>query len=167
MAEEVIRQRVADWATALRARDIDAAMSLYAPGIVSFDVGLPLRYEGADNKRRAWQELFAAFTGSIGYEVRDLNITTDGELAVVHSLNHVSGTLVSGPAEDRWVRWTACFRRIDGVWLIVHDHVSVPANFEHREAVVSAGISTTRTSPVPPQPGQRSAPVTHRSVTQR
>jgi hypothetical protein len=60
---------------------------------------------------------------------------------------------VSGPAEDRWVRWTACFRRIDGVWLIVHDHVSVPANLE-REAAVNAGISTTRTSAAPPRSGQ-------------
>ena len=32
---------------------------------------------------------------------------------------------------DLWLRWTACFRRIDGVWLIVHDHVSVPADLEH------------------------------------
>jgi hypothetical protein len=33
--------------------------------------------------------------------------------------------------------WTACFRRIDGVWLVVHDHASVPADLEHGQAVLN------------------------------
>ena len=119
------------------AKDIDGVMSLYAPNIVSFDIVPPLRYVGADNKRRAWQEVFAAYTGPFAYEVRDLNVTTHGELAFVHGLNHVNGTLASGHITDLWLRWTACFRRIDGVWLVVHDHVSVPAELEHGQAVVN------------------------------
>ena len=38
MAEALIRQRVEDWTKALRAKDIDGIMSLYAPNIVSFDI---------------------------------------------------------------------------------------------------------------------------------
>ena len=137
MVEAVIRQRVEDLAKAFRAKDIDAMMSLYAPDIVSFDLGPPLRYAGADNKRREWQKAFAAFTGPVDYEVRELNVTTDGDLAFVHSLNHVSGTLASGHISGPWLRWTACFRRIDGVWLVVHDHVSVPADFQHGQALLN------------------------------
>ena len=137
MAEGLIRQCVEDLAKALRAKDIDGVMSLYAPNIVSFDIVPPLRYVGADNKRRAWQEAFAAYTGPIAYEVRDLNVTSHGELAFVHSLNHVNATLPSGHVTDLWLRWTACFRRIDGIWLVVHDHVSVPADLEHGQAALS------------------------------
>jgi uncharacterized protein (TIGR02246 family) len=136
VAEALIRQRVEDYAKAVRAKDIDGVMSLYAPSIVSFDVDPPLRYAGADNKRRAWQAVFAAYSGTIAYDVRDLNVTTQGELAFVHSVNHVSGTLASGSISNLWVRWTACFRRIDGVWLVVHDHVSVPADLKHGQAVL-------------------------------
>jgi ketosteroid isomerase-like protein len=50
MAEATIRQRVADAVEAVRAKDIDAVMALYASKIVSFDIGPPLRYSGADNK---------------------------------------------------------------------------------------------------------------------
>ena len=137
VAEALIRQRVEDYAKAIRAKDIDRVMSLYAPNIVSFDLNPPLRYVGANNKRRAWQEAFAAYTGPIVYEVRELNVTTHGELAFVHSLNHVKGTLASGHISDLWLRWTACFRRIDDVWLVVHDHVSVPADLEHGQAVLN------------------------------
>src|SRR5262245_43485835 len=109
-------------------------MSLYAPNIVSFDLAPPLRYVGADGKRRAWQEVFARVNGAFGYQVRDLNVTADGE-DFVHSLNHVNGTMADGQVIDRWVRWTAGFRRINGVWLVAHDHVSVPVDPTRGQAV--------------------------------
>ena len=137
MAEAIIRQRVEDLVKGIRAKDIDAVMSLYAPHVVSFDIAPPLRYAGAEGKRREWTRMFAAFRGPIGYEVRESTIARDGELALVHSLNHVSGTLANGHSTDLWLRWTACFRRIEGFWLIVHDHVSVPADFEHERAALN------------------------------
>jgi ketosteroid isomerase-like protein len=137
VAEALIRQRIENYAKAVRAKDIDGVMSFFAPDLVSFDINPPLRYAGADNKRRAWQEAFAAYTGPMGYEVHELNVTTHGDLAFVHGLNHVHGTLAGGHPSDMWVRWTACFRRIDGVWLVVHDHVSVPADLEHGKAAVN------------------------------
>jgi uncharacterized protein (TIGR02246 family) len=137
VAEALIRQRVEDWAKALCARDIDGVMSIYAPDIVSFDIDPPLRYAGADHKRRAWRAFFAVRAGPIAYEVREATVTTHGELAFVHSLNHVSGTLAGGHISDLWLRWTACFRRIDGVWLVVHDHASVPADLQHGQAALN------------------------------
>ena len=140
MAEALIRGRVEELVKALRAKDIDGVMSLYAPNIVSFDI-VPhfgaLRYFGAENKRRAWKEAFALYTGPFDYEVHELNVTTQGELAFVHSLNHLKATQASGQITDFWLRWTACLRRIDGVWLVVHDHVSVPADLEHGHAVLN------------------------------
>ena len=137
MAETIIRQRVDGWTKAIRAKDLDGTISLYAPDIVSFDIVPPLRYAGADNKRRAWQEAFAAHTGPLTYEVQALNVTAHSELGFAQSLNHVNGTLASGHRSDLWLRWTACFRRIDGVWLVVHDHASVPANLESGQAALN------------------------------
>jgi ketosteroid isomerase-like protein len=87
-----------EWAKGIRAKDIEHVLSLFAPVIVSLDLDPPLRYAGAE-----------------------LNITPHGDLAFVHSLNHVSGTLAGRRTSDMWVRWTACFQRFDGVWLVVHD----------------------------------------------
>ena len=139
-AEAHIRERIEDLVKALNAKDIDGVMSLFAPNLVSFDIAPhfgALRYFGAENKRRAWEEAFATFTGPFSYEVHELDVTTQGELAFVHSLNHVNATLSIGQITDLWLRWTACFRRIDGEWVIVHDHVSVPADLEHGRAVLN------------------------------
>jgi ketosteroid isomerase-like protein len=137
MAEALIRQCVENYARAISAKDIDGVMSFFAPNLVSFDLAInTLRYVGAHNKRQEWQKVFAAYA-SIAYEVRDLNVTTDGELAFVHAVNHVKGTRASGHINSLWVRWTACLRRIDSVWLVVHDHVSVPADLEHGQALLN------------------------------
>src|SRR5262249_8779009 len=136
MAESIIRRRVEDLVKAIRAKDIDRITSLYAPDLVSFDLAPPLRYFGADGKRRAWQEAFAALNGPVAYEVRDLNVKTNGELAFVHSLNHIEATLPGGHI-DMWLRWTASFQQIDSARLVVHDHVSVPADPVHGKAIMN------------------------------
>jgi len=135
VAEDVVRSRVQQLIAAIGARDLERVLSFYAPDIVSFDVDPPLGYQGIDHKRRAWKAFFDRHVGEVRYETRDLRVTANGDLALARSLNHVSGTLARGRSTAMWVRWTACFERIDGVWLIVHDHVSIPADLEHGRAV--------------------------------
>ncbi|HYQ47080.1 MAG TPA: nuclear transport factor 2 family protein [Polyangiaceae bacterium] len=136
MAEQLIRAQVEAWAKAISAKDIASLMSCYAPSVVSFDLDPPLRYSGADEKRRAWEEFCAAFPGAVSYEVSELSIAAGADTAFVHSLNHVTGRRASGQVSELWLRWTACFRRIDANWLIVHDHASVPADLAHGRAMV-------------------------------
>ena len=45
------------------------------------------------------------------------------------------GTLHNGTRTDLWLRWTAGLRKIDGVWLIAHDQVSVPVDFASGRAL--------------------------------
>jgi ketosteroid isomerase-like protein len=58
-------------------------------------------------------------------------------MAFGHSLNRISGTLKNGNRTGYWVRWTGCFRKIDGTWLIVHDQVSVPLDVESGRALLN------------------------------
>jgi uncharacterized protein (TIGR02246 family) len=134
MANADVQKRVTDFAKAVELKDIDRVMSFYEPGVTSFDLNPPLRYQGTDSKRRAWQAFFDSYAESVAYVGHEVTVTTDGDLAIAHSLNHVTGTLASGRAADLWVRWTACFRKTDGIWRIAHDHVSVPVDVEHGTA---------------------------------
>ncbi|UXA04790.1 nuclear transport factor 2 family protein [Mycobacterium sp. SMC-2] len=125
--EADIRQRIDELAGALRAHDLDAVMSIYAPDVVSFDVEPPLQHVGAEAKRKNWERVFALYERPLGYEIRDLVVTVGEDVAFAHSLNRLSGTLMSGTATTGfWVRATTCFRKVNGRWFIAHDHVSVP-----------------------------------------
>ena len=122
---------------ALRAKDLDGIMSIYAPELVSFDIVPPLQYVGKDAYRKRWEETFSSFQGPMGYEIHDLSITVGDDVAFTHSLNRMSATLTTGEQTNLWLRSTACLRKINGKWLIVHTQVSVPVDLETGKAVLS------------------------------
>ncbi|MBP7619377.1 MAG: nuclear transport factor 2 family protein [Gemmatimonadales bacterium] len=78
MVDTVIRQRIDEAVRAIRARDLDGIVSLYAADIVSFDIEPPLRYAGRAAKRRAWEAVFDAYAGPIGYEVTESDVAVEG-----------------------------------------------------------------------------------------
>ena len=134
-ADEVqIRALIANKIEAVRAKNVDEAVSNYAPDVLSFDVVDPLRYFGAEAIRKRLEEWFSSFQGSIGLEIRDLSITVGEALAFSHCLNHVSATTTDGRKLDMWWRETACYRKIEGKWLITHQHSSVPFDVETGKA---------------------------------
>jgi ketosteroid isomerase-like protein len=110
---------------ALRAKDIEGVMAHYAPEMLAFDLAPPLQHR-RDGIRHGLAEWFPTWEGPIGYEFRDLAITVGDGVAFSHSLNRLSGKRTSGEATDVWVRSTVCFREIDGEWMVVHEHTSVP-----------------------------------------
>ncbi|MGH6900138.1 MAG: YybH family protein [Geminicoccaceae bacterium] len=126
LADAQIRALIEDWATAVRAKDVDGVMSHYAVDIVTFDLAPPLQFAGADALRKGLEAWFPTFRGPVGYEIRDLSITTGGDVAFCRSLNRISGTRTDGEETGVWVRATVCCRKMDGRWLITHEHASVP-----------------------------------------
>ena len=134
--EAEIKRVIEGGVEAVRARDIDGVMSIYAQEVVSFDIVPPLRYIGADAFRKVWEETFSSFQGPIGYEIHDLSMTVGDDVAFTHSLNRISGTMNTGQKTNLWLRWTTCFRKINGKWLIVHHQNSVPVDLEKGKAVL-------------------------------
>jgi ketosteroid isomerase-like protein len=129
-----IRKHMDDHAKAIRAKDINGSMSIYAPDILSFDVVNPLQKIGLDACRKRTEEWFSSFQGPIGYENSDLSITTGDDVAFCHSLNQVNGTKTDGNQIEMWWRATVCFRKIDNKWVITHEHASVPFDVESGKA---------------------------------
>jgi len=76
------------------------------------------------------------YQSPLDYEIRDLAITVSDDLAFSRSLNRMRATLKHGERTDFWLRWTACFRKIDGDWLIVHEQISVPTDFKTGKALL-------------------------------
>ena len=125
--EAEIREQIDELAEAIRDADLESLKPLYAPEVVSFDVGPRLQDVGAEAKFKNWIAAFTQFERPLSVEIRDIKITVGGDVAFGHSFNRLSGTLKNGRTSDGfWVRATHCFRKIDGNWLIVHDHASAP-----------------------------------------
>lgn len=133
--EAQIRERLDEWARALHAKDLDALMRLYEPDTVAFDLMVPAQVQGRDRYRENFESWFAALPAPIDYEVHDLRITAGEDVAFCHSLSHVRGTRPNGEKADYWVRVTVGFRKSNGQWMMIHDHVSMPLDMQTMKAV--------------------------------
>jgi uncharacterized protein (TIGR02246 family) len=134
--EAEIQRLLDEGIRSLHDRNIEGVMSLYAPEVVTFDIVPPLRYLGADALRKLWEEVFLVYQGPIGYDIHDLSITVGDDVAFTHSLNRISGTMKTGQKTNLWLRWTAGLRKINGKWLIVLNHNSVPVDLQTGRAVL-------------------------------
>jgi ketosteroid isomerase-like protein len=128
--ESEVRTLLESWSEAAGAKDIDRLMSLYSPDIVYFDVVPPLQFTGSDAVRANFLRWFDGFESAIGQEIGDSQILVSGDIALAYMLIRASGTLKGGREVGYWVRATVGLKRSNDGWLITHEHVSLPFDFE-------------------------------------
>jgi uncharacterized protein (TIGR02246 family) len=116
-------------AVAVKAKDIVSVMKAYlrSDELFVFNMGVPRHLSGSDALRQDWQDFFNQATRP-NLEVEDLSITVVGKVAYSHAIMHSSWTKVDGTHKELMASVTDVYRKIDGKWLIVQDHWSIPIN---------------------------------------
>ena len=125
-AESEIRHLIDEWRAALCARDLDRLMVHYAPEVRFFDAVPPYQHRGAAAYRATWEAMFPYLPKRLGSELREVNITVSGDLAMMHGLHRLVDEEWKESATCGWVRVTVGYQRQQGVWRVIHEHVSVP-----------------------------------------
>jgi ketosteroid isomerase-like protein len=127
MTDEVlIRHLLDDRQTAMRERDAETLISRYTDDAVTFDLAPPLLTSGPRDlaARQAW---LAGFDGPIDFEITEIAVTVDGDIAFCHSLNRLGAVpRGTGYRFQLWFRATLGLRKIDDEWRITHEHNSTP-----------------------------------------
>jgi uncharacterized protein (TIGR02246 family) len=126
--EAAIRALEAQRADAMKAKDLDTIMALYAPDVFAFDFTPPRQWVGATAYRETYAGLFKE-PGPITFEIKDLSITVIGDVAYSHQIQRFAGGYNGKPIEGN-ARCTDVYRKINGKWLIVQEHISVPADLD-------------------------------------
>jgi uncharacterized protein (TIGR02246 family) len=139
--EAEIRALEQRFAAAFKAKDVNAIMASYVPdeSLFVFDVVPPRQYVGAKAYRKDWEDFFASFPGPVEtFEITDLKVMTDGHLGFSHSIQRAVVTDKDGKKADITFRLTDVYRKVNGKWLIVHEHVSVPVDLATGQADLSS-----------------------------
>jgi ketosteroid isomerase-like protein len=124
------------WSEAIRAKDIDRLMALYAPSIIYFDLVPGLQYSGSAAVRGNFLRWFDGWESAIGQDIRDVHILASGDIAVASMLIRASGTLRDGREVGYWVRATVGCQQSHHRWVIAHEHVSLPVDFASGRAAM-------------------------------
>jgi ketosteroid isomerase-like protein len=117
------------FANAFRQKDLNTIMLPYIHSntLFVFDVSTPREHVGWDNYRADWKGFFDSIKGKPTFSISELSVTISGDVAYTHSIQSFTGNM--GNLHAMAVRVTDVLRKVNGKWLIVQEHVSVPINF--------------------------------------
>ena len=125
---------------AIRNGKLDKIMSFYAPDVVAFDMAPPFEIMGKEAYRKNWQMYTDGMIFPTEQEMNHMDVTVRGDVAFARSVIHMRGRTKEGQNMDMTFRNTSCLRKIDGKWLIVHEHNSVPIDMKTEKAIWNTEI---------------------------
>ncbi|ARP99723.1 YybH family protein [Pseudorhodoplanes sinuspersici] len=142
--EAAVHARLEQWLEASRAMNLDAIRACYVPDMVSYDCHSAFQFQGIDAYSKHLEMCFSHMAGPATIEVSELSVTADEHIAFGHMTMHCGCTSTSGTEHWCWLRSTVCLRKIDGHWLIAHDHCSAPFDPMSNQAMLDAGPQTVQ-----------------------
>ena len=109
-------------------KDVDKVMSVYAPGkqLFVFDVVPPREYRGWEAYKKDFEGLFSSFPGPMKNTISEQTIHVVGSIAYGHNIQTGEFVGKDGSTVKLIVRTTDIYRKMNGKWLIVEEHNSVP-----------------------------------------
>jgi uncharacterized protein (TIGR02246 family) len=126
--EGAIRELVENWARAVRIKDLDGILANHSPDILMFDVPPPIQSKGIEAYRKTWDLFFSWSQDSRIFDIGEMNITAGNDVAFVTALMRCAGTEANGDKIELEFRLTIGLRKIDGQWIVMHEHHSIPAS---------------------------------------
>jgi uncharacterized protein (TIGR02246 family) len=138
MEDTPIRQVMDAYTAAVRAKDVDAFIGLYAQDVRVFDLWSNWSYDSA----AAWRGMVAGWFDSLGTAQvavgwDGVQISVAGDIAVAHAFISYENVAASGEATRAMLnRMTWVLRQHDGAWKIVHEHTSAPVDGESMKVIL-------------------------------
>ena len=111
-------------------KDVDKVMSVYAPGkqLFVFDVVPPREYRVWEAYKKDFEGLFSSFPGPMKNTISEQTIHVVGSIAYGHNIQTGEFVGKDGSTVKLIVRTTDIYRKMNGKWLIVEEHNSVPVD---------------------------------------
>lgn len=119
--EQEVRDELERWFRDAAARDLDAVMAKIADNAISYEHDAPLQYLGVEAIRGVCKRGFDEMPGDLRWDIPDLEVIVRDDIAITWGLNRMRADGI-----EMWSRGTRIFRRIEGAWKMIHQHVSFP-----------------------------------------
>ena len=92
-----------------------------------FDVPPPFKSVGLDAYRKTWDLFFSWSSGPARFEIQEMGVTAGADVAFAFATMGCEEPGADGKPEPLNFRLTIGLRKVDGQWVIAHEHHSVPA----------------------------------------
>ena len=128
-AEDEVRKLVEDWASAVRKRDLPAILRNHSVDILMFDVPPPFQSRGIGAYAKTLGAVLLGWADDpTEFDIKEMQVTADADVAFAAAAMKCAGREGEGGRVEIDFRLTIGLRKLDGQWIIVHEHHSVPAD---------------------------------------
>jgi ketosteroid isomerase-like protein len=117
-----------------------ALLKYYAPNAFVVDIFAPGIYKGKDQIYKAFERQLAPLQ-SMTHQMQDINIASDGRFACAAMQLHFDYTTKDGKSSQASVRQLDAFKKMNGNWRIIQQHISVPADAKTGMAVMNGPLA--------------------------
>lgn len=125
--EAAIRGLITRWVEAIQKRDLEGVLAEHDPNIVQFDVPPPYNgVRGLDAYRDTWPPFFEWISQGAQVELLELDVVAGADVAFAYALLRCGTAADFAANPDNRLRMTAGLRKVDGRWVVAHEHHSFP-----------------------------------------
>ena len=125
--EAAVRTMIESWAAAVRRKDYEGILRNHSSDIVMFDVPLPFQSRGIEAYRKTWDSFFSHSKDPVPFDITEMSVTAGTDVAFAVATLHCAEPSADGKFKGLDVRLTVGLRKMNGRWMITHEHHSVPA----------------------------------------
>jgi uncharacterized protein (TIGR02246 family) len=124
--EAAVGRLIEEWAAAVRRKDMKGVLRHHAPDMLMFDVPPPFQIKGLDAYEKSWALFYSASPNPPTFDIVELNVTAGSDVAFATAAMRCVW-VHDDKSNDLDFRLTLGLHKIDGQWMILHEHHSVPA----------------------------------------
>jgi uncharacterized protein (TIGR02246 family) len=123
--EQKIKALIERWVSAAQAYDLDGVLVDHADDIVMFDVPPPHQgARGIEEYRATWPMFFEALATDTSFDLESLDVTAGADVAYAFALLRCGTAEDFARDPDYRLRLTIGLRKLDGRWIVTHEHHS-------------------------------------------
>jgi ketosteroid isomerase-like protein len=124
--EALIRHMIEIRQKAICHKDVETIIAQYVPNVSSLDLYKLQQDTSIHAIKNQLLKWFAGYNDMVPYKSNGLEIIVGDNIAFSHCLTSAMGFINQHKKNNFWCRTTMCYQKINGSWLITHEHNSEP-----------------------------------------
>ena len=125
--EQAVHDLIERWIEAINRHDLDGVLADHTDDVVMYDVPPPYGgVRGIDAYRETWPQFFEWLRSGAVFELKSLDVVAGDEVAFAYALLRCGKPEDFEGKPDYRLRMTIGLRKVDGRWVIAHEHHSFP-----------------------------------------
>lgn len=126
--ESAVRDLLERWAAAVRTKNMSEMLASHSPEFRMFDVPPPFESRGLAAYQDTWRLFYSSQPEPIAFDIKWLEVVAGDDVAFAFAHMQCIDPTEKAQRKPLDFRLTVGLRRVDGHWIIIHEHHSVPAS---------------------------------------